>query len=152
MKILDYLSGQNVDFTVKHHELRYTAQQEAQAQHLSGHIFAKTVIVHANGEYVLLVLPASCRVNLKAVEALLGAEPRMASEEELAELFPDCDLGAEPPFGSRYGLRSYVDEHLTAHESIAIRAGSHKEVVLLRYVDWARLERPQVGAFGTPGA
>ena len=146
MRILDYLSAEQVDFEVRHHRTRYTALEEAAAEHLSGRMFAKTVVVSVDGEYVMLVLPASCRVDLGRVSALLDGEARMATESELAELFADCELGAEPPFGSRYGLRTLVDEHLAGQLAIAFRAGSHREVVILRWDDYARLEWPRVCA------
>jgi Ala-tRNA(Pro) deacylase len=151
MKVLEFLSECGVDFEVKHHEEAYTAQREAEAQHISGHMFAKTVVVRAGDEYAVLVLPASHRADLQRVEDLLGAPPRMATEDEMRELFPDCDLGAEPPFGSRYGLRTVVDALLTHEQTIAIRASSHKEVALLAYKDFERLEAPQVAVFARQG-
>ncbi|GAG50153.1 unnamed protein product [marine sediment metagenome] len=150
MRVLDYLSENGVDFSVMHHEESYTAQEEAAAQHISGHIFAKTVVVRAGEEHVLLVLPASCRVDLDRLAEVLGAKARLVSEEEMADLFPGCDVGAEPPFGSQYGLRTLVDEHLAEQERIAIRACSHTEVVVLSYADYARLESPEVASFGVP--
>ena len=147
MKIQDYLSEQGVDFTVKHHEKRYTALEEAEAQHVSGEAFAKTVVVKVSDQYTMLVLSASCRVILSRLEELLGGEATLATEQEMAELFPDCEVGAEPPFGSRYGMRTLVDERLAKQERIAIRACSHEDVVDLSYADFARLENPQVAAF-----
>lgn len=150
MNLLDYLSSAGVDFTVMHHEEYYTAQEEAAAQGLSGHVFAKTVVVRAGDEYVLLVLPASHRVDLERVEQILDTDVCMVTEADLKGLFPDCEVGAEPPFGSQFGLRTLVDEHLAQQERIAIRAGSHTEVVLLDYADYARLERPEVARFAVP--
>jgi Ala-tRNA(Pro) deacylase len=150
MNLLDYLSSAGVDFTVMHHEEYYTAQEEAAAQGLSGHVFAKTVVVCAGDEYVLLVLPASHRVDLERIEQILNTDVRMVTESEMKSLFPDCEVGAEPPFGSQFGLRTLVDEHLAQQERIAIRAGSHTEVVLLDYADYARLERPAVARFAVP--
>lgn len=149
MSILEYLNAEGVDFTIKHHEEFFTAQEEAAAQHVPGQIFAKTVVVKADDDFVMLVLPACCRVDMDSVEQLLGTDVRLATEPELATLFPDCPLGAEPPFGSRYGMRTYVDSQLADQETIAIRACSHSEVILLKYADFARLERPHVASFGT---
>jgi Ala-tRNA(Pro) deacylase len=148
MSILDYLNEQGVDFTVRHHDEFYTAQEEAAAQHVPGQLFAKTVVVKAEADFVMLVLPASRRVDLDCMEQLLGTEVRLATEAELVDVFVDCPLGAEPPFGSRYGMRTIVDSHFAKQETIAIRACSHTEVVLLSYADYARLERPEVACFG----
>ncbi|MGD9497143.1 MAG: aminoacyl-tRNA deacylase [Armatimonadota bacterium] len=150
MKLLDYLREKGVDFTVKHHDEFYTAQEEAAAQHISGHIFAKTVVVKAGDEYALLVLPASYRVDLDRASEVLGAKAHLATEQEMSELFPDCDVGAEPPFGSRYGLRTVVDAHLAQQERIAARACSHTQLVFLAYADYERLEHPEVASFAQP--
>ncbi len=147
MRLLDFLSEQGVDFTVKHHEEAYTAQEEAAAQHISGHIFAKTVVVRAGDEHILLVLPASHRVDFKRLREILGESVEMVDESELRELFPDCEVGAEPPFGSHYDMRTIVDEHLSEESDIAIRACSHSEIVLMSYEDFERLEEPEVASF-----
>lgn len=147
MKIAEYLRQQGVSFETRHHEQHYTAQEEAQAQHIPGGMFAKTVIVKAGEEFVMLVLPASHHADLEQVGGILGQTAVLASERNLAELFPDCELGAEPPFGSLYQLRTLVDESLGRHERIAFRAGSHTEVILMAYADYARLAQPEVARF-----
>ena len=147
MKILDYLSAAEIDFDVRHHEERFTAQEEAAAGHIPGHMFAKTVVVRAGDEHLLLVLPASHRVDLDRLRDATGSRPEIVPEDEMAELFVDCDVGAEPPFGSHYGLRTIVDTHLSKQERIAVRACSHHEVVLLTYEDYARLEEPEAVSY-----
>lgn len=150
MRTLDFLSEQGVDFEVKHHEEYFTAQEEAAAQHISGSMFAKTVVVKTRDDYVMLVLPASHRVDLDQVSDLLGEEVELAQERDLKELFPGCDVGAAPPFGSRYGLRTLADEHLAKQKKIAIRADTHTEVAILSWEDYARLEKPRVVRFAEP--
>lgn len=151
MRVLEFLSEQGVDFAVKHHEEYFTAQEEAAAQGLSGNIFAKTVIVRLGGETpVMLVLPASYRVDLERVDAILGETVRLAEEADVGALFPDCELGAEPPFGSQYGMKTVVDKHLAAQPTLALRAGKHTEVVLMSWDDFVKLESPTVAAFAEP--
>jgi Ala-tRNA(Pro) deacylase len=144
MNALEFLDRQGVDFEVKHHDEYFTAQEEAAAQPLPGAMFAKTVVVKTQEDFVLLVLPASYRVDLDLVSDMLGEEVELAQERDLKELFPACELGAEPPFGSHYGLRTLVDEHLAKQQRIAVRACTHKEVILLAYEDFARIEKPRV--------
>lgn len=147
MKLLDYLNENGVDFTVMHHDEYYTAQEEAAAQGLSGHMFAKTVVVRAGDEHVLLVLPASERVDFERLAAALGAEAQIASEKEMAALFEGCDVGAEPPFGSQYGVPTYVDTSLEGCKTIVFRAGTHDKTVKMGYGDYVRLEQPKVAGF-----
>ena len=147
MRVLDWLSQSGVDFTVKPHEEHFTAQEEAGAGHIPGDRFAKTVVVKVGEEYLLLALPASRRVDLARVAELVGAEPALATEAEMVALFPDCEVGAEPPFGSQYGLRTLVDESLAQQAEIACRPGNHHEVLVLAWADFARLEQPRLADF-----
>lgn len=150
MNLLEFLETSGVDFAVRHHKEMYTAQEEAAAADVSGHMFAKTVVAKTDYEHVLLVLPASHRVDMDRLADLLGSKAYLVKEGEMAKLFADCDIGAEPPFGSHYELRTIVDSHLAEQDEIAIRAGKHDEVILLSYEDYARLEEPEVADFAEP--
>jgi len=147
MDVQKYLTDQGVQFELIHHEQAFSAQEVAAAEHVTGHMFAKTVIVQGGGSAHMLVLPASRHVDLKAAGKLIGAKLKMASEEEMKALFADCDIGAEPPFGSQYGLTTYVDESLAAMDEIVFRAGAHDRTVRMRCADYVRLESPTVGSF-----
>jgi Ala-tRNA(Pro) deacylase len=135
-----------IPYEILPHREAYTAQGIAAAVHVSGWVFAKVVLVRAPAEGpVMVVVPASCRLDLGAVARVLG-KPSVAlvSESEMQSLFPDCETGAEPPFGSLYGLPVWVDACFPEAGDIAFQAGNHHEVVRVRYVDWARLARPAV--------
>ena len=111
MDVCQYLSKEGVHYIADEHPPAYTAQEVAAHEHVSGDMMAKSVIVHDGGHYIMCVLPASYRLNLgkvsKAVEAI---ELRLASEEEMGEIFDDCEIGAEPPFGNLYRMDTYVDK------------------------------------------
>jgi Ala-tRNA(Pro) deacylase len=80
----------------------------------------------------------------------MGAKKvRLATEEEIAGLFPDCEVGAMPPFGAEYNLAVYAEEHLAEDEQILIPAGTHEDSVLLAWKDYERLAKPKVAPFGT---
>jgi Ala-tRNA(Pro) deacylase len=147
MDVQEFLTEKGVSFELVRHEQAFSAQQVAAAEHVTGHMFAKTVVVEEGGGACLLILPASRHVDMQAVGELVGGKVRMASEEEMKALFPDCEIGAEPPFGSQYGLATYVDESLTALDEIVFRAGTHDRTVRMRYDDYAALEQPTVGRF-----
>lgn len=143
--IEEYLKNRGVGYEVDQHELAYTAQEEAAAEHVSGYEFAKTVIVTDGEEFFMLVLPAPYQADMEKAGALIGREVRLAEEEEIRPLFTDCDLGAEPPFGSVFNLETYADESLGEQDEIVFRAGSHEKVIKIDYEDWEELENPSVG-------
>ena len=97
MKVEEYLTEQGVPFELTVHEQAFTAQEVAAAEHVTGHRFAKTVVAKGPGGPCLLVLPASRHVDFSKAGKLVGEELSMASEQEMRELFPDCEIGAEPP-------------------------------------------------------
>jgi Ala-tRNA(Pro) deacylase len=147
-RLESYLREQRVPFQVQHHPLVYTAQEVAAVEHVPGRLVAKVVVVIADGKPVMLALPAPYRVDLDRVQALLGArEARLAREEEFLTLFPDCEVGAMPPFGNLYQIPVYVDTALAQDETIIFQAGTHTDTMSLKYADFARLVQPTVATF-----
>jgi Ala-tRNA(Pro) deacylase len=143
-----YLRDNKVPFQVQHHAVAYTAQQIAASEHIPGKMLTKVVMVVADGKLVMLALPASYRVDLAQAGAGLGAkEVRLAREAEFAAAFPNCEVGAMPPFGNLYSLPVYVDQALAADETIVVQAGTHTDTLSLKYADFERLVRPTAAEF-----
>jgi Ala-tRNA(Pro) deacylase len=148
-RLTAYLREQGVPFTQHQHRVAYTAQEVAASEHLSGDTVAKVVMVFAGPEMLpmmmMLVLPASRRADLTKVAAAVGARDAwLATEHEFVSLFPDCELGAMPPFGNLYGIPIYVDRALAESESITFQAGTHTDTICMAYADFARLANPKV--------
>ncbi len=143
-----YLRAHHVPYLWQHHPQAFTAQQVAEAEQISSKLVAKVVVVFAGGEPLMLVLPANRRVDLEEVAAVVERRPvRLAEEHELKRLFPDCELGAMPPFGNLYGLPVLVDGALARDEEIVFQAGTHMDTLRLRYDDFARLVVPTIAYF-----
>src|SRR5512144_1567128 len=112
-RLENYLRENGAPYSLHHHPPAFTAQAVAESEHVSGKSVAKVVVVFKDGQMAMLALPASLRVNLpKAAEALGAGEVRLAKEDEFQAAFPDCDVGAMPPFGNLYDLETYVDKNL----------------------------------------
>lgn len=127
------------------HTVTFTAQRTAQAVHVPGNAMAKSVVLQVDGEPVLAVVPATHRVDPDKVRKILGADAvELADEADLPRLFPDCELGAVPPFGSQYGMKTLVDEALARDERIVIESNSLESAIRMRYDDYTALERPLV--------
>lgn len=142
------LKERNVDFKALIHPEAYTAQEIAASMHVKGRELAKTVIVKTDGRFVMAVLPASGLVDFQKLKEFLGEKDvRLASEDEFRALFPDCETGAEPPFGNLYNVDTVVDEALTHDEEIYFNAGTHYEAVEMRYRDFEELVKPRVADF-----
>ncbi|MBI3610797.1 MAG: YbaK/EbsC family protein [Nitrospirae bacterium] len=137
-----------VPYRVIPHSEVYTAPELAASIHTSGRKVAKVVMVSADGRYAMAVLPAHRQLDLARFAQAIGARRvTLATEADVGKLCPDCELGAMPPFGNLYGLRVYVDASLARESAIFFPAGSHHEVVEMRYEDFERLVCPQVGDF-----
>jgi Ala-tRNA(Pro) deacylase len=118
---------------------------------ISGKELAKTVVLWTGEEMILAVLPAPNHVRFDKLAAEVGKSVRLATEQEFSSLFPDCELGAMPPFGSLYSLPVYVDESLAADEAIVFNAGTHRDAIRMRYDDFVRLAKPRVCSFAQKG-
>lgn len=140
----DYLDREKVKYVVITHSPAHTAQEIAAAAHIPGKEMAKTVMVKMDGEMVMVVLPASAKVELGRLLDATGAdEVELAQEREFKHLFPGCELGAMPPFGNLFGLATFVAEELTEDEEIAFNAGTATDLIRMRYEDYARLVQPR---------
>jgi Ala-tRNA(Pro) deacylase len=140
-----YLRDHGVCFTLRHHQVAFTSHEVAAAEHIPDDRLAKAVVLVANREPVLVVLPAAYQVHLgKLSEALHAREVHLADESLLMRLFDDCEIGAIPPFGNLYGLEVFVDRTLAQREHLEFRAGTHTETIGMAYADFARLTRPTI--------
>ncbi len=149
MNVTEFLKSHDVPFELRHHPARYTAQEVAAAEHITGEDVAKVVIVKAGDTFVMCVLPATHVLDTQRVSELLGgAEVRLATEEEIAELFPDAEVGAMPPFGHEYDLPVLVEKSLAEEERVLIPAGTHEDSVLLAWQDFETLAEPELVTIG----
>ena len=147
-KLKEFLDENKVKYMVCIHSTAYTAQEIAASAHIPGKDVAKTVMVKIDDKMAMAVLPASYRVDFDLLKDGTGAKSvELASEEEFKYLFPDCEIGAMPPFGNLYDMDVYVAASLTEDEEIAFNAGSHRELIKLSYKDFAKLVKPKVLTF-----
>jgi len=144
-KIREFLDGQHIGYAILPHQVSYTARETAVVTHTANKEFAKTVIVKVDGDLAMAVVPASYDVDLSLLRAATGARiVTLAKESEFKDRFPECEIGAMPPFGNLYGMTVYVDDSLTKDEHIAFNAGSHYELLQLSYADFERAVMPRV--------
>ena len=144
-KLREFLDSNGVSYRTEVHEPTVDASRTAQASHVRGREFAKTVIVKADGRLFMTVLPSTDRVDVDQLKRALGAKDlELADEEEINAAFPDCEIGAMPPFGNLYNMDVFVSQHLREDEHIVFNAGSHSEVIRMSYQDYDRLVHPQV--------
>ncbi len=147
-KLKEFLDQRRVKYVTIAHSPAHTAREVATAAHIPGKEMAKTVMVKIDGEMAMVVLPASMNVDFARLLDATGAqEVELAKEHEFKDLFPGCELGAMPPFGNLFGMRTLVAEELTEDEEIAFNAGSMTEVIKLTYRDFERLVTPRVLPF-----
>ena len=149
-KLKAFLDEHATRYVVIQHSPAYSAQEVAAFAHIPGKELAKTVMVKLDGRMVMAVVPASHRVDLDLLRDAVGAsDVALSTEAEFRGLFPNCDLGAMPPFGNLWNMPVYVSSALAEDVEIAFSAGSHAEVVRLAYEDYDRLVEPTVASFST---
>lgn len=147
-KLREYLNGKGVKYVEIKHSPAYTAQEIAASAHIPGKELAKTVVVKVDGNMAMAVLPASDRIDLQRLKEAAGAgEVALAGESEFKDRFPECEVGAMPPFGNLYDMDVFVAKRLAEDDTIAFNAGSHSELFQLAYADFAKLVAPRVVSF-----
>ena len=144
-KLLAFLDDNQVNYTHHSHATAYTAREVASLEHVPAHKIAKTVVFFSENGYGMAVLPGDSMLDVHGLQTLLRASRlRLATESELNDLFPDCELGAMAPFGNLCGLPVFVDSSLADEETIAFNAGTHRDVLHMRFEDYQRLVQPSI--------
>ncbi len=144
-RLKDLLDKNGIRYVCISHSRAYTAAAIGAITHIPGREIAKTVMVKLDGKLAMVVVPGSRHIDLAVLKRELGVNSALlVTEPEFADAFPDCEVGAMPPFGVLYDLPVYVDELLTRDEEIAFNAGSHRELIRRSYKDFERLVKPKV--------
>ncbi len=140
LSLLQYLETADVDYDVIHHPHSSTSIDTAKTSHVSGKRLAKGVVVEdSDGHYLLAVIPASRHLDLARLHHQLGRQVGLATEEELSELFPDCEPGAVPPLGAPYRLETIVDKTLENEPEIFLEGGFHDDLIHMSGLDFSKL-------------
>jgi len=149
MHLQSFLDQMGVHYRVSRHDTAYTAQDLAATEHIPGRQVIKPVVIRADGQFVMCALPASHRVDLEELRDQLQVRHiDLADETSLSNLFPDCELGAEPPIGRMYGMPTLMDESLIADDHVTFQAGTHQDAVTMTLADFRRVAQPEVAHFG----
>ncbi len=144
-RLKKFLDSQDVRYEVIQHSPAYTAQEIAARAHVRGKEMVKSVILRVDGRLALAALPASQLVDPARLRREIGASTvEIATEQDFRDAFPECEVGAMPPFGNLWGLNVYADRRLATHQEITFNAGSHIELIRMAYADFERLVRPVV--------
>lgn len=140
-RVRSYLKEHDVRYETHTHPVAYTTSEVAEAENVPGSDMAKVVMLMADSGLVMAVVPGDEMVDLeKAASALDVDEVRLAEESEFSPSFPDCEEGAEPPFGTLYEIPMLVDEGLASR--ITFNAGSHTETITMGLDDYLELTKP----------
>lgn len=143
-----YMSDQGISYDLIPHEPAMTSLGTAHAGHVPGDRLAKGIMLSDGQHYMLAVLPASHHLRLSDLKMELGQELRLASEDEIVEVFRDCDRGAIPPVGTCYGLDVIVENSMERQPDIYFEGGDHATLVHVKGDDFSRLNpRAQHGTF-----
>lgn len=144
-RLKDFLENSHIKYVSIAHSPAFTAQEIAAAAHVSGKQVAKTVIIKIDDQLAMVVLPAHDHINFAALKETIGkGNIDLASESEFKTKFPECEVGAMPPFGNLYDMTVYVSSELADHDQIIFNGGSHSELIKLSYLDFERLVKPKI--------
>lgn len=147
-KLVEFLDSNKVKYVNVTHSTAFTAQDVAQSAHIPGKEMAKTVVVWMDGSMAMAVLPASSMVDFNKLKEATGAKNvELASESEFKDRFPACEVGAMPPFGNLFDIKTIVDRTLADDKEISFNAGNHHELIRMSYADYERLTRPNLASF-----
>jgi Ala-tRNA(Pro) deacylase len=143
-----FLDSKGVAYRLSQHPEVYTSQRLAEVEHVPGEKVIKPVVVEADGQILMCALPATHRIDLDELRRQLEADRvRLVDEPRLGELFPDCELGAEPPIGSLFGMSTVMDASLTHDDYVTFQAGTHRQAITMSLMEYRRVAQPEIAHF-----
>ena len=147
-RLKHHLEARGLPFDMIPHPYAPTAAECAEAAHVPGDHLAKSVLIHMEEGPILAVVPSNHHVDLTNLQAILSRRIGLAPEEQVEEVFDDCDLGAAPPIGSAYDVPTIIDDSLTGLDRVWFEAGDHKTLIEMKGSDFDRLMKDaQHGSF-----
>jgi Ala-tRNA(Pro) deacylase len=147
-KLKEFLDKNNIKYITIQHSPAYTAQEIAASAHIHGKELAKTVIIKKDGKLAMAVLPANYHVDVEVLKKATGANSlTIATEQEFKDAFPECEIGAMPPFGNLYGMETFAEDSLAENKDIVFNAGTHTELIRISYADFVNLVKPKILTF-----
>jgi Ala-tRNA(Pro) deacylase len=143
-RLREFLDSHATKYVLIAHSRAFTAQEVAASMHVPGREMAKAVLVRTPNRLAMVVVRAQDHVNLGRAGQALGGPAVLANESDISVTFPDCELGAMPPFGLIYGMPTLVDREIANDKEIVFNAGTHTEAIRMSYAEYARLVQPRV--------
>lgn len=143
MQVVEFLAEQQVDFEPVLHPPAYTANKLAKYLRISGRQVAKAILLYGSEGFLLAILPATHRIDFNLLSEALGGKVRLASAQEIAWVFRDCEWGVVSPFGMLYGLRTLLDDSISPDAMMVFETELRAEAIRLKCGDYERLERPR---------
>ncbi|OIQ19861.1 MAG: hypothetical protein BM556_05085 [Bacteriovorax sp. MedPE-SWde] len=147
-KLTAYLDGHHYHYQMLTHVPTETALENAKVLDWPRTRVAKVVACEADGERVLLVLPSNERIHVRSLLDNVGySHVKLLSEDELSTAFPGCEVGAQPPFASIYGMSLIVSNHFDQNSEVIFNAGNHREAIKLPIRELMETENPKTAEF-----
>ena len=134
-----FLAQKNISYDVVDHPRTSSSTQTAQTAHVPGNRLAKAVVLEDDDGFVLAVVPSSYHVELGVLGKQMERKLRLASESQLPDMFGDCELGAVPPVGDPYGLKTVIEEDLAEQADVYFEAGDHEKLIHVTHDEFLRL-------------
>ncbi len=137
----EYLNDNNVDYDVVEHAPTVRSMETAQAAHIPGNQLAKSVVLKDDLDYLMAVIPSTYRVILNDLDREFGGHFNLVNEDELENIFTDCEPGAIPPIGQAYFIDTVIDKKLIDNPDIYFEAGDHASLIHISGESFKKLVR-----------
>lgn len=129
LTLQQYLDDKEIDYDVLTHKRTHSSEGTVRASHVPGDRVAKAVVLTREGGFIVAVVPACAKVRLDVIEKALHCPVSLASEDEIAELFPDCDVGAIPPIPEAYAVEAFIDDSLDQQPDVYLEGGDRRSLI-----------------------
>ena len=131
-KLQSFLNDHQVDYEVVSHPYSERALNTAHVACVPVKNMAKAVVLKDQVGYVMAVMPSVNKLMLRWINTKMDRHLHLVTEQNLQELFPDCEAGSIPPVGVAYGLKTCWDDELNSVQDLYLDGGNHRELIHLQ--------------------
>ncbi len=140
LTLQEFLDWEEVHYSVIKHPLTLSSLSTAEAAHVPADHLAKTVVLVDDNGFVMVVVPADQLIDLPRLRKIYNRNFVLANEDEIKELFYDCEQGAIPALGEAYGFEVLVEDTLMReNDPIYVEGGDHCALIQLASQDFKHL-------------
>ena len=146
-----YLDVKMAKYDEVAHKTVYTAYDAAQTLRRELKDIAKSLLIASDKAYVIAVVPAHMRIDLKKLKQALKAKKISIPDEKVMVKVFKVKAGSMTAFGGMHKIEVWADQSLLKTKDLIFSAGNFTDSVRMKVKDYLKMEEAKLAKFAKAG-